>query len=65
MFTVQSRFLLLTASCCILGISSAQAATLPAGFSETRVATGLSSPTAMAVAPDGRIFVHKKAARCE
>ena len=33
------------------------AATLPAGFAETRVATGLASPTAMAVAPDGRIFV--------
>jgi glucose/arabinose dehydrogenase len=30
---------------------------LPAGFAETRVATGLASPTAMAVAPDGRIFV--------
>src|SRR4029079_19680620 len=26
-------------------------------FAETRVATGLSSPTAMAVAPDGRIFI--------
>lgn len=33
------------------------AATLPAGFSETRIATGIASPTAMAVAPDGRIFV--------
>ena len=36
------------------------AATLPAGFSETRVATGLESPTAMAVAPDGRVFVAQK-----
>jgi glucose/arabinose dehydrogenase len=33
------------------------AATLPSGFSETRVATGLASPTAMAFAPDGRLFV--------
>jgi glucose/arabinose dehydrogenase len=33
------------------------AATLPSGFAETRVASGLSSPTAMAIAPDGRIFV--------
>ncbi len=32
-------------------------ATLPTGFAETRVSTGLSSPTAMAIAPDGRIFV--------
>ncbi|MFC4313482.1 PQQ-dependent sugar dehydrogenase [Steroidobacter flavus] len=33
------------------------AATLPAGFTETRVASGIAGPTAMAVAPDGRIFV--------
>jgi glucose/arabinose dehydrogenase len=37
--------------------AAAQAATLPAGFTETRVATGLSNPTAMAFAPDGRLFV--------
>ena len=41
-----------------LGIAlPAHAATLPTGFAETRVATGLSNPTAMALAPDGRIFV--------
>jgi glucose/arabinose dehydrogenase len=33
------------------------AATLPAGFSETTIASGLVTPTAMAMAPDGRIFV--------
>jgi glucose/arabinose dehydrogenase len=33
------------------------AATLPGGFTETLLANGLSSPTAMAIAPDGRIFV--------
>jgi glucose/arabinose dehydrogenase len=32
-------------------------AALPAGFVETTVASGLSRPTAMEVAPDGRIFV--------
>ena len=37
--------------------SSLKAATLPAGFTETLVAGGLSSPTAMAFAPDGRLFV--------
>ena len=43
---------------CVLGLSTAaRAATLPTGFAETRVATGMPSPTAMAVAPDGRIFV--------
>ena len=33
------------------------AAGLPAGFSETLIATGLVNPTAMAIASDGRIFV--------
>jgi glucose/arabinose dehydrogenase len=33
------------------------AATLPSGFTETQVASGLASPTAMALAPDGRLFV--------
>ena len=33
------------------------AATLPNGFAETLVATGMTSPTAFAIAPDGRIFV--------
>ena len=31
-------------------------ATLPAGFTETTI-TGLSNPTAMEIAPDGRLFV--------
>ncbi len=35
----------------------AQAATLPVGFQETLLASGLSRPTAMAFAPDGRLFV--------
>jgi glucose/arabinose dehydrogenase len=33
------------------------AATLPTGFAESPVASGLSNPTAMAFAPDGRLFV--------
>jgi glucose/arabinose dehydrogenase len=47
----------------VLGLSGvrasapANAATLPPGFSETLVAEGLVKPTAMAIAPDGRIFV--------
>src|SRR5919202_4013617 len=32
-------------------------ATVPSGFTDTIVASGLSNPTAMAFAPDGRIFV--------
>ncbi|HEY0685485.1 MAG TPA: PQQ-dependent sugar dehydrogenase [Steroidobacter sp.] len=41
----------------------APAATLPAGFSETRIASGLASPTSLTVAPDGRIFVTEQAGR--
>jgi glucose/arabinose dehydrogenase len=37
--------------------TSASAATLPTGFTESLVASGLSSPTTMAFAPDGRLFV--------
>src|SRR5687767_11058520 len=59
MSATHSRFSFLVAACCLVSLP-AHAATLPAGFTETRVATGLSSPTAMAVAPDGRIFVAQK-----
>lgn len=38
---------------------AASAATLPAGFAETRVATGL-NPTTMTFAPDGRLFLCEK-----
>src|SRR5262245_14032769 len=37
------------------------AATLPPGFSETLVASGMPDPTAIAIAPDGRIFVCQQA----
>lgn len=39
------------------GTRSTSAATVPSGFTDTVVAGGLSNPTAMALAPDGRIFV--------
>ena len=44
---------------CLIAISfgAVQAATVPAGFTDAVVASGLSNPTAMALAPDGRIFV--------
>src|SRR5438876_365971 len=32
-------------------------ASVPSGFTETTLATGLNSPTAMAFAPDGRLFI--------
>ena len=34
-----------------------RAATVPTGFTDSVVASGLTNPTAMAFAPDGRIFV--------
>ncbi len=49
-------WLFLLAAVLLLG-ATARAATLPTGFAETRIATGLASPTAMAFAPDGRLFV--------
>ena len=49
------RSLLISLAVCVV-LSRAAAATLPAGFTETQI-SGLSNPTAMAIAPDGRIFV--------
>ena len=56
-----SRFALLLlafAACCAAATAPARAGTtLPSGFTETLVAGGLDNPTAMAFAPDGRLFV--------
>jgi glucose/arabinose dehydrogenase len=41
----------------------ARGATLPDGFRETRIATGLVAPTAMALSPDGRLFVAEQEGR--
>src|SRR5437588_9741604 len=55
---ILTRSILLTLSLIsVSGFLSARAATLPAGFAETQVANGLTSPTAMDFAPDGRLFV--------
>jgi len=58
--TFDVRSIVLTIVCCLLIVATnglVAAATLPAGFSETLVANGLSSPTSMDFAPDGRLFV--------
>jgi glucose/arabinose dehydrogenase len=44
----------------VLAAGSAEAATLPNGFEEQTVASGLSLPTAIAWAPDGRMFIAEK-----
>jgi glucose/arabinose dehydrogenase len=38
-------------------LGASLAATLPAGFTETQIASGITRPTAFAFAPDGRLFV--------
>ena len=52
-----TRQVLAVTLACSLGAATSHAATLPAGFTEALVASGLASPTAMAFAPDGRLFV--------
>ena len=53
---------LATAVCALaLCAPPAAAATLPTGFSETLVTSGLSNATAMTFAPDGRLFVCQQA----
>jgi glucose/arabinose dehydrogenase len=47
----------------VTSLTAARAATLPSGFVETRLAAGLDRPTAMTVAPDGRIFVCEEKGR--
>ena len=51
-----------TAFACLLGsiTSPVHAATLPAGFSESIVFSGLTEPTAVRFSPDGRVFVTEK-----
>jgi len=49
--------LCLALSVAVFAASLATAATVPAGFTDTTVAGGLTNPTAMALAPDGRVFV--------
>ena len=52
-----ARAVALACAALLLACASARAATLPAGFAETQIATGLTNATAMAFAPDGRVFV--------
>src|SRR5689334_10340388 len=47
----------------IAGARIVNGATVPTGFTDTLVANGLTNPTAMALAPDGRIFVCEQGGR--
>jgi glucose/arabinose dehydrogenase len=53
---IHMRLAVAVALATVIFCAAATAATLPAGFSETTIA-GFTNPTAMAIAPDGRIFV--------
>lgn len=48
---------ILTSLLLVICARFASAATVPQGFTDSLVAAGLTDPTAMALAPDGRIFV--------
>jgi glucose/arabinose dehydrogenase/PKD repeat protein len=47
----------------LAGISSTEAATTPTGFEERTAASGLTAPTAIAWAPDGRMFIAQKSGK--
>ena len=58
-----ARLSLLCGLAVLAAASSSPAATVPVGFAEVQVATGLAAPTAMAFAPDGRLFVAEQGGR--
>lgn len=60
-----TRRLLAALACCAAGIAAAPAAALalPVQFEEVELASGLSKPTAVAFAPDGRMFIAEQAGR--
>ena len=57
------RTLLLFLACAVLFGGRANATTFLNNFTETIVANGLASPTAMEFAPDGRLFVAEQGGR--
>lgn len=57
---IRARPLSLALALLVCANGSARAASLPPGFQETVVWSGLKNPTAVRLAPDGRIFVAEK-----
>src|SRR5690348_4908693 len=62
-----SRWLVIVATCLLAilaggsaGPPSADASTLPAGFFDQTILSGLNRPTAFAISSDGRIFIASK-----
>src|SRR5881394_2628024 len=54
---MKSKLKLIPCLLLVLAAGAASAATLPSGFSESVIASGIPSATAMDFAPDGRLFV--------
>jgi glucose/arabinose dehydrogenase len=54
------QLLCFTWICSFSAITSGLAATLPAGFQEVLVASGLRRPTTMTFAPDGRLVISEQ-----
>jgi glucose/arabinose dehydrogenase len=54
---VGAFFVMLLGALMLLCVSPARAATLPSNFTETLFASGITRPTAMEFAPDGRLFI--------
>jgi glucose/arabinose dehydrogenase len=54
---MKSKLKLIPCALLVLAAGAASAAMLPPGFSESVIASGISSPTAMGFAPDGRLFI--------
>jgi glucose/arabinose dehydrogenase len=61
MIIFRSAALILAAAAGFAG--PGRAATVPTGFTDSLVVSGLTNPTAMALAPDGRLFVTEKGGR--
>ena len=53
---VQISIVGLLALCLLIPVVGS-ATTLPTGFAETQIVSGIASPTAMDFSPDGRLFV--------
>lgn len=53
----QALLFAVVGACSLTALPRLGAATLPAGFAESLVASGISKGTAMAFAPDGRLFI--------
>jgi glucose/arabinose dehydrogenase len=51
---------LLAAACLVAVVITPAAASVPAGFVRTTIVSGLNSPTAIALAPNGRLFVSEQ-----